>query len=194
MCVFAVVCVCVCVPWSICFCEENTKWHPSHYFIPSNYAALLWHVSAREIAPSDIWCHNKKASITIDYQSSQQRRGFIFCHFHPAPDTFPALVNEKNLLCEALRWIGHNTSSGHRNTKNKSATGTPAFSWSSSGWLWWLGISRAQMVQETKSQLQRSHHCFHVCFRQFAEMTLGCILVVDALKYLIKNQVRVKVF
>lgn len=159
--------LCVCFCWCVCvlvcpseypFLWENTTWHPSHYFIPSNYAVLFWHVSACQIAQCDIWCHNKKASMTIDYQSSQQRRGFISCYFHPASDIFPALVNEENLLCEPLRWIIHNSSWGHRNTKTESATGTPALSWSSSDWLWWLWLAGAQMVQ-----LQRSPPLFHTC-------------------------------
>lgn len=151
-CVYLLFCVCVFVcPLEYPFLWENTKWYPSHYFIPSNCAALLWHVGVCQMAQSDIWCHNRKPSIAIDYQSTQQQPfGYV--------DTFPGL---ENLLCELLQWIIHNTSWGHRSTKNKSATESTAFSWSSSDWLWWLWISGAQMAQETKSQLLRSPPLFH---------------------------------
>lgn len=81
------VCICcVCAYVFACLLEHlflwgNTKGHPSHYFIPSNHDALLWHVSVCEISQRNIWFHNKKALIAIDYQSSQQRRGFVSCHF-----------------------------------------------------------------------------------------------------------------
>lgn len=157
MCVFAVVCVFVC-PLEYLFLWENAKWHPSHYFIPSNYAALLWHVSACEIAQRDIWCHNKKASIPIDYQSSQQRRGFISCHFHPALDTFPAVSTEENLLCEPRRWIIHNTSWVDRNTKTKSATGTPDVSWSSD--CDDCGSLGHRWYRRQNPSCRDPHHCF----------------------------------
>lgn len=57
----------------------------------------MWHVNVWWIAHFCIQCHNTKAYITIDYQSSQQQRGFNFgCGFRQL---------EKHIILNSARWL-----------------------------------------------------------------------------------------